>query len=388
MTNNHRILIGLILFSLMGATATATEAKEAYAPLEIGDSEFDSVSGKTGGDSTWIYNGSAPPSTVLTRPEGESEWWDGTVIRLLPGDSVMHELPGGLVPGDRLLVGVNAQQDGTDSSDDSLRVNIIAGDGWSPNQGRPVATGPDWRRGFERFVISGDWTRPGPRHLVFSNRGSDSILLDKVSVARIVRDADDYRTIFNGRDLEGWTGNREGYGVEDGAIRTFPERAGGNLYTVDQFDDFVFRFAFKVPPGANNGIAVRAPLGGDAAYQGMEVQVLENSHPKYAGLKDWQFHGSIYGLAPALRGYQAPPGEWNQEEIRMVGRKVRVVLNGKVIMEVDLDDVTRDGTLSGRDHPGAARAAGHLGFCGHGDVVFFKDLRVRPVSGTKRPSGR
>ena len=88
----------------------------------------------------------------------------------------------------------------------------------------------------------------------------------------------------------------EGYGVEDGAIRTYPDRAGGNLYTADEFDDFVFRFAFKVPPGANNGIAVRSPLGGDAAYEGMEIQVLENSHPKYAGLKDWQFHGSIYCL--------------------------------------------------------------------------------------------
>jgi hypothetical protein len=120
----------------------------------------------------------------------------------------------------------------------------------------------------------------------------------------------------------------------------------------------------------------------------MEIQVLENSHPNYAGLKPWQFHGSVYGISPALRGYQALPGEWNHEEIRVEGRKVRVVLNGKVINEVDLDEAMKDGTLSGREHPGAARLSGHIGFCGHGDVVEFKDLRLRPLSGTSAPSGR
>ena len=379
-------LLGILLLSSIGSAAA--EAPEAYEPIEIRDSEFDSVTEDSGEDPTWVYNGSAPLKTVLARPEAESEWWDGTVIRLLPGDSVMHEIPGEFVAGDRLFVGINAMQEGSGSSEEALRVNVRASDGWSTNPARPIATGPNWRRGFAKFKFPVKWSRPGPCFVRFSNHGSASILLDKASVARIVRDEDGFGTIFNGKDLEGWTGNTEGYGVEDGAIRTYPERAGGNLYTDGQFDDFVFRFAFKVPPGANNGIAVRAPLGGDAAYQGMEVQVLENSHPKYAGLKDWQFHGSIYGLAPALRGYQAPPGEWNQEEIRFVGRKARVVLNGKIIMEVDLDEVQKDGTLSGRDHPGAARAAGHLGFCGHGDVVHFKDLRVRPVSGTKTPSGR
>ena len=379
-------LLGILLLSAIGSAAA--EAPEAYEPIEISDSEFDSVTEDSGEDPTWVYNGSAPLKTVLARPAAVSEWWDGTVIRLLPGDSVMHEIPGEFVAGDRLFVGINAMQEGSGSSDEALRVNVRASDGWSTNPARPIATGPNWRRGFAKFKFPVKWSRPGPCFVRFSNHGSASILLDKASVARIVRDEDGFGTIFNGKDLEGWTGNTKGYGVEDGAIRTYPKRAGGNLYTDGQFDDFVFRFAFKVPPGANNGIAVRAPLGGDAAYKGMEFQVLENSHPKYAGLKDWQFHGSIYGLAPALRGYQAPPGEWNHEEIRVVGRKARVVLNGKIIMEVDLDEVQKDGTLSGRDHPGAARAAGHLGFCGHGDVVHFKDLRVRPVSGTKTPSGR
>ena len=111
--------------------------------------------------------------------------------------------------------------------------------------------------------------------------------------------------------------------------------------------------------------------------------MLENSHPKYAGLKDWQFHGSLYGLAPALRGYQRPPGEWNDQEIRADGRRITVILNGKVITDVDLDEALAAGPPSGNTHPGAKRAAGHIGFCGHGDPVAYKDLRIQALSGEK-----
>ena len=205
------------------------------------------------------------------------------------------------------------------------------------------------------------------------------VLLDKISIARIVPDGDGFTSLFNGIDLDGWVGVLTGYGVEDGAIRTYPKRAGGNIYTAGEYDDFIFRFRFKVEPGSNNGIAIRAPLGGDAAYQGMEVQVLENSHDKYAGLKDWQFHGSIYGIAAAERGYQRPPGEWNDQEIRVHGRRVTVTLNGHVITDVNLDEALANGAFSGRKHPGAARKSGHIGFCGHGDLVHYTDLRIRPI---------
>ena len=383
------MLVTMLASLLAGSTALAVEqAPIALVPLELADPEFDTVSGPAADGDGWRYVPAGAIGQVLARPEGTSEWFDGTVVRLLPGDAVMHEIPGTFKPGDRLMGGVNAREEGGGSSTEAIRVNVSNLEGWSTNTARTFVTGPEWRRNFMEFKFPRKWSRPGPVFLRFANMGKNPILLDKASIARIVEDESTFRPLFNGRDLEGWTGNMEGYGVEDGAIRTYPDRAGGNLYTADEFDDFVFRFAFKVPPGANNGIAVRSPLGGDAAYEGMEIQVLENSHPKYAGLKDWQFHGSIYGLAPALRGYQAPPGEWNHEEIRVEGRKVRVVLNGKIIAEVDLDEALEGGTLSGREHPGAKRASGHLGFCGHGDVVHFKDLRVQPLSGTKTPPGR
>ena len=382
--NTIRHHLATLLFASVVGSSIA-ETPPAYDPLEIRDAEFDAVATKPGGEASWIYEGSSLPQAVLVTPETPSEWWDGTVIRLLPGDSVMQGVSGDFTAGVGLFMGINARQEGSDSTEGALGVAVLDRDGRRSQEQR-LAIESEWKREFATFISKSALS--APCFLRFSNHGSAPILLDKASLAKVVEDHAGFQPLFNGTDLQGWTGNTNGYGVEDGSIRTYPDRAGGNLYTEGQYGDFVFRFAFKVPPGANNGIAVRAPLGGDAAYQGMEFQVLENSHPKYAGLKDWQFHGSIYGLAPALRGYQAPPGEWNHEEICLVGRKARVILNGKVIMEVDLDEIQKDGTLSGRDHPGAARTEGHLGFCGHGDVVHFKDLRVRPVSGTKMPTGR
>ncbi|MFO0827837.1 MAG: DUF1080 domain-containing protein [Phycisphaerales bacterium] len=182
-------------------------------------------------------------------------------------------------------------------------------------------------------------------------------------------------SIFNGKDLSGWTGDVKGYAVESGAIVCLPN--GTNLYTEKDYGDFTLRFDFKLTPGANNGIGIRTPPEGDAAYVGMEIQVLDDSDAKYAQLKPYQYHGSIYGVVPSKRGHQKPVGEWNSEEIDVRGRHVKVTLNGSVIVDADLDEASKTGTIDGHDHPGLKRADGRICFCGHGDRVEFKNLRVK-----------
>ena len=192
--------------------------------------------------------------------------------------------------------------------------------------------------------------------------------------------------LFNGTDLAGWTGDTAGYLVEGGAIACGPK--GTNLYTEREYSNFVLRLSFRLAPGANNGIGIRAPLSGDAAYEGMEVQVLDDGHEKYRGwLKDWQRHGSVYGIAASTGSTAAlrPAGEWNDEEIVADGRRVKVTLNGKVILDVDLDEATSGGTRSGKDHPGARRTAGHIGFLGHGDRVEYRDVRIRELPAGAAP---
>ena len=138
-----------------------------------------------------------------------------------------------------------------------------------------------------------------------------------------------FKPLFNGKDLSGWTlvGKKgPGYVVQNGVI-VCPEDGGGNLLTEEEFENFVFRFEFKLTPGANNGVGIRAPLAGDIAYSGMEIQILDHAHEKYKGwLKPTQHHGSVYDVIPASGDALKPIGEWNVEEITANGPKIQVKL--------------------------------------------------------------
>jgi hypothetical protein len=196
------------------------------------------------------------------------------------------------------------------------------------------------------------------------------------ALAEIRGGEDGFQPLFNGRNLDGWRGAVESYEVIDGAIRC-KARQGGNLLTDEEFGDFIARLEFKLPPGGNNGLAIRAPEDvDDAAYSAMELQVLDDSAKQYAELHDYQYHGSLYGLAPATRGYLRPVGEWNYQEVVVDGDRLAVHLNGFEILNVNLAEV-RKKPLDGKEHPGAARTSGHFGFCGHNEPVAFRNIRIK-----------
>ena len=189
-----------------------------------------------------------------------------------------------------------------------------------------------------------------------------------------------FTMLFDGTHINEWTGNLAGYLLQDGALVVNPEKgSGGNLYTKKEYSDFVYRFDFQLTPGANNGIGVHAPLEGDAAYVGMEIQVLDSEHPKYAALQPYQYHGSVYGVIPAKRGYLKPIGEWNSEEIMVKGTKIKVTLNGTVIVDGDYAAASKNGTMDHNQHPGLLNKTGHIGFLGHGDIVRFKNMRIKTL---------
>jgi len=184
-------------------------------------------------------------------------------------------------------------------------------------------------------------------------------------------------SLFNGEDLSGWSGSTESYVVGDGKIVLAPKLGGGNLFTVSEYGDFIFRFEFRLTPGANNGLTIRAPLSGTPAYTGMEIQILDDTSPKYMDLKPYQFHGSIYGVVPAERGHLKPIGEWNSEQVTAKGRHISVKLNGVTIVDADLDEASTPKTMDEKDHPGLKREKGHIGFVGHGDHVEFRNIRIK-----------
>jgi hypothetical protein len=189
----------------------------------------------------------------------------------------------------------------------------------------------------------------------------------------------DFKPLFNGKDLTGWTGATSGYSVEDGAL-VCRKDGGGNLFTESEHADFSFRFDFKLTPGGNNGVGIRAPLQGDPAFAGMEIQVLDDTSELYRSIQPWQVHGSVYGVVPATRGHLKPVGEWNHEEIIAKGHHITVILNGTTILDADVDQSGNAKTLDGKPHPGLTRKAGHVGFLGHGARIEFRNMRVKDLA--------
>jgi hypothetical protein len=186
---------------------------------------------------------------------------------------------------------------------------------------------------------------------------------------------DGFTTLFNGKDLSDWKGATDHYEVVDGAIVCKPGK-GGTIYAPQVYRDFTARLEFKLPPGGNNGLAIRYPGEGDTAYVGMcELQVLDTEHPKYATIEPRQVHGSAYGIAAAHRGYLRPVGQWNFQEVTVRGSTIRVELNGTVILDTDLATITT--YLENKAHPGKDRTEGFFGFAGHNDPVAFRHVRIK-----------
>lgn len=193
--------------------------------------------------------------------------------------------------------------------------------------------------------------------------------------------AQGFVSLFDGKTLNGWQGDVKNHRVENGAI-VRPRERGGNLVTDKEYADFILRFDFKLEAGANNGIGIRTPLKGDAAYVGMEIQILDDRDKMYKGIQPYQAHGSIYGVVPAERDHLKPVGQWNSEEILCQGRHVKVTLNGAVIVDADLDKVlqARGGkTIDGHEHPGLKRTKGYIALLGHTYRVEFRNLRIKEL---------
>jgi hypothetical protein len=192
------------------------------------------------------------------------------------------------------------------------------------------------------------------------------------------KEGNDFKSAFNGKNFEGWAGPTNNYSVDQGSIQCMKGK-GGTIYVNDELSDFSARMEFKLPPGGNNGLAIRYPGSGDTAYVGMcELQVLDDSAKKYAKLHPSQYHGSAYGMAPAARGYQRPVGEWNFQEVTVNGSRIKVELNGTLILNADLANVEKPMYDLGK-FKGRLRKSGYFGFAGHGDAVSFRNISIRNI---------
>ena len=326
---------------------------------------------------TWVLEGELPlEDACLETPDGTPDTSTGQCLALRGEQAIRTCGPivGSLPPGRSLDINLSLREH--QAAEALLQLQLV------DEEGKVLAIavlepGPEWER--QRVSIDGNEKTVDASWLRLGRTGeTGQILVDNIAMERLGGPEEGFVSLFNGKTLDGWVRDTEGYEVIDGAIRCKPA-SGGDLRTSEQYADFVLRFEFQMVPGANNGIAVRAPIEGNAAYLGMEIQVIDSTSPGYANLKPWQFHGSAYGLAAAERGWLLSPSEWNREEIRLEGDHLTVTLNGHVILDEHINPILEAGPPSGSEHEGARRTSGHIGFCGHGSDVAYRNIRIRPL---------
>ncbi len=193
-------------------------------------------------------------------------------------------------------------------------------------------------------------------------------------------DEEGFVSLFDGKTLNGWQGPAEDYEAVDG-ILVCKKSAHAALYTDHEYGDFILRLEYRLEPGGNNGVGIRAAISDKLppAVTGMEIQILDDSFPEYQSLVPEQFNGSVYGAAAAQRGHMKPLGEWNAMEIEAKGSRIRVTLNGTQILDIDMDTIGQV-KMHGYDFVGLHNKSGHIAICGHDHRVEFRNLRIKELS--------
>ncbi|MDR1407018.1 MAG: DUF1080 domain-containing protein [Tannerella sp.] len=289
-----------------------------------------------------LYNNRTHPSTPLKVADNRLGEWNTMYIRMV---------------GDRVTVGLNGEK----VVDDVTLENY-----WDRRQPIPAVEQIELQahgsKVYYRNIYVKELSRPAPFQLSDEEK------------------KEGFKILFDGTNMHEWTGNLVDYKIADGCIAVEPTSSfGGNLYTKEEYANFVFRFEFQLTPAANNGLGIRTPMEGDAAYVGMELQILDTEHPVYKDLQPYQAHGSVYGILSAKRGYLKPTGEWNCQEVIADGDRIKIILNGTVILDDDIREATKNGTPDHREHPGLFNKSGHIGFLGHGSPLKFRNIRVKKL---------
>ena len=195
----------------------------------------------------------------------------------------------------------------------------------------------------------------------------------------------EWRSLFDGKTTAGWRGYRqktmpEGWKVVDGALTR--AGTGGDIITVDQFDDFELALEWKVAPGANSGVFFRVTENDEIMWHtAPEIQVIDNAYK--GGLKPAQTAGSNYDLHAPSKDVSRKPGEWNELRILVKGNHVEQWLNGVKVVEYEIaseDWERRVQASKFKEFPAYGRARrGHLGLQDHGDTVAYRNIRVREL---------
>jgi len=181
-------------------------------------------------------------------------------------------------------------------------------------------------------------------------------------------------SLFNGRDLTGWheLGSEGAWSVVDGVIQCNGKKSGYAWLSTDRkYGNFELTLDFKIDPGGNSGIFLRAPSReGRISMLGFEVQIIDDTGS--SELVD--VSGSVFRRIPASGKFSKPPGQWNTFKLTCRDRTVCIELNGHLISQTDMDTVKPlDQDPPMKNVPDS----GYIGLQNHASPVQFRNIRIK-----------
>ena len=181
-------------------------------------------------------------------------------------------------------------------------------------------------------------------------------------------------SLFNGTDLTGWSvrdGEKSAWSVKGGVLVCTGK--GGWLMSETEYANGSFFVEYRITKGANSGLAIRTPLKGDPAYQGLEIQILDDD--SYKDERADRLTGAIWDvMAPRQKAAQTI-GTWNNMTVIFEGPLVAVSVNGKTILNANRKKLSESKELV-KKHPGLLREKGRLGLQGHTGLIEFRKVVV------------
>lgn len=202
----------------------------------------------------------------------------------------------------------------------------------------------------------------------------------------VAQEAKQWHQLFNGEDLTGWvsTGADDAWGVENGEIVTVKPGTGGWLRTDRMYRDFELTMEFFMPEGGNSGLGLRGSSGGDPAFTGFEVQMLD-TYGEEPGLRNC---GALYEAVAPLRMAVNEPGQWNTYRVLLIGDTLNVWLNN---VPIHIDTLLDDrGFFRSEENalPLNTRATtGYIAVQDHGHAFRYRNIKIKDLSPDPEPAG-
>ncbi|MCX8064988.1 MAG: DUF1080 domain-containing protein [Candidatus Hydrogenedentes bacterium] len=181
---------------------------------------------------------------------------------------------------------------------------------------------------------------------------------------------DGFIPLFDGKTLRGWWflgENQQSFNVNPEGYIEWQSKGGKALMSCERYDDFILRLEWKIEKNGNSGVWVRAPRGGRASKIGFEIQMLGDSEKNELTNEST---GAIYKVLPPKVKATKPEGQWNELEIVCQGPRVKAILNGNVIQDVNFDEIEE---LKYR------LRKGFIGLTDHGNYCAFRNIRIKPL---------